>query len=355
MRHLEELEQADGIRRVWRIAWEEVARDLPPYGERVRARIAQLGAGHPFIRTEYCLEELDGAGGLFPPQRLALLRGDHPRRFEAEPGKRYALLIDVAGEEEHGGGAVGFASEGRRDSTALTVVEVAPSLLPAITPEPAPNAGRGEGNGRKARSSGDVDWSVQAPALQEGVNRLPAYRVVDRMAWTGTRHTELHATIAQLARRVWRASAVVVDATGVGAGLASFLAATLGDRRNGRTVTVLPFLFTQASKSELGWDLLGLIDSGRLHEYADDSASGTPEGRLTAQFWEQLRATTYETLAGPGKLLRWGVPAGRGHDDLVMSLALAATLDRIDWRSREARGVASAEFRVVSDKGGGAR
>ena len=67
MRYLEEQERADGERRVWRVAWEEVAEDLPAYGERVRARIAQFGAAHPFIRTEYCLEELDGEGGLFPP------------------------------------------------------------------------------------------------------------------------------------------------------------------------------------------------------------------------------------------------------------------------------------------------
>ena len=170
---------------------------------------------------------------------------------------------------------------------------------------------------------------------------MPGYRVVDRVAWTGTRHTELHAAIVHLARTVWRASVVVVDATGVGAGLASFLAASLGARDGGAPIRVIPFVFTQASKSALGWDFLGLIDSGRLTEYRDDSASGTPEGRLTASFWEQLRATTYETLPGPGKLLRWQVPPARGHDDLVMSAALTAVLDGIDWRPRVARGTSS--------------
>jgi hypothetical protein len=160
------------------------------------------------------------------------------------------------------------------------------------------------------------------------------------MAWTGTRHTELHATIVHLARTVWRASAVVVDATGVGAGLASFLTASLGGRGGGSApVQVIPFVFTQASKSALGWDFLALIDSGRLKEYRDDSASGTPEGRLTASYWDQLRATTYETLPGPGKLLRWQVPPSRGHDDLVMSAALTAVLDGLDWRPRVAKGV----------------
>jgi len=159
------------------------------------------------------------------------------------------------------------------------------------------------------------------------------------MAWTGTRHTELHATIVHLTRTVWRASVVVVDATGVGAGLASFLGASLGGRDGGPPIRVIPFVFTQASKSAIGWNFLGLIDSGRLTEYRDDSASGTPEGRLTASYWEQLRATTYETLPGPGKLLRWQVPPARGHDDLVMSAALTAVLDGIDWRPRVAKGI----------------
>ena len=48
------------------------------------------------------------------------------------------------------------------------------------------------------------------------------------MAWTGTRHTALHEQLVDLARNVWGLSALVVDATGVGAGLASFLADRLG-------------------------------------------------------------------------------------------------------------------------------
>ena len=88
----------------------------------------------------------------------------------------------------------------------------------------------------------------------------------------------------------------------------------------------------RASKSALGWDWIGLIDAGRYREYADDGE------RLTRLFRSQLAATTYTTPPGPGKTLRWGVPTGRGHDDLVMSAALVATLDGIDWRERVARG-----------------
>jgi hypothetical protein len=293
MRYLEQQEAEDGIKRVFRVPWQRVAEDLPAYGDRVKARIAQLGDQHPFIRTEYALEELDGEGGLFPEHRLAQMRGDHPRRFSAEPSKRYALLIDVAGEEEAGANPLAFSDASRRDSTALTVVELA------------------------------------------GDPKRPLYRVVNRMAWTGEKHTLLHARLVDLVRNVWKASAVVVDATGVGAGLTSFLAATLRERPS---VPVIPFVFTAASKSKLGWDFLALIDSGRFKEYREEGAAGSNERRLTDLYWDQLRATTYETLPGPGRLLRWSVPPSRGHDDLVMSAALAAVLDDLDLRPRKAVG-----------------
>ena len=89
-----------GRHAIFRADWQVVAASVPAYGAHVRERMAQLGADHPFIRTEYGLEELDAAGGLFPPRRQAQMRGTHPRRTEAEPGHAYALLVDLAGEDE---------------------------------------------------------------------------------------------------------------------------------------------------------------------------------------------------------------------------------------------------------------
>src|SRR5215204_649758 len=209
MEHLAALEARDGRQRVFLVPWRIVANELPAYGRRVEERIAQFGAQHPYIRTEYELEVLDGEGGLFPPQRIAQLQGDHPRRHRAEPGKRYAGLLDVAGEEEEGSGPEAFDNASRRDSTALAIVEVG-----------------------------------------TGGRELPLYRVVDRMAWTGTKHVALHDQLVDLARNVWKLSALVVDATGVGAGLASFLADQLG--KGPRRVIVEPFVFTGKSKSDLG-------------------------------------------------------------------------------------------------------
>jgi hypothetical protein len=336
MAFLREEERRDGVRRVWTVPWQEVARELPAYGERVRARIAQFGPDHPFIRTEYCLQELDGEDGLFPPGRIAAMQGDHPRRHSAEPGKRgkYALLLDVAGEEEGESGPAGFRDDTRRDSTALTIVEVGEPKVSGVGGQVSDtHDGRTPSSGSVISSPYDPPTFVPTPDPRHPTpSRLPTYRVVDRMAWTGVRHTALHGQLVHLAREVWRASVVVVDATGVGAGLASFLAATLGERRDGRSIPVIPFIFTAASKSALGWDWIGLIDSGRYREYADDGE------QLTRLFRAQLAAVTHATPPGPGKALRWGVPTGRGHDDLVMSAALTAALDGWDWRERIARG-----------------
>jgi len=299
MRHLRALEAGDGRQRLWEVPWPVVAEQVPAYGDRVRARMAQLGPTHPFIRTEYELKELDGDAGLFPGQRIARMQGDHARQHRGTPGRHYAMLIDVAGEEEAGSGPLAFRSDRRRDGTALTVLE------------------------------------VETGTREDG---RAVYRVVDRQQWFGVPHRELHDTLVDLARRVWCARQVVIDATGIGAGLMSFLKGSLAGRPEGPAIDVIPFVFTAQSKSQLGWDFLGLIDSGRFLEYRDDSDGVDDAAQVTRIYRAQLSATTFEVAHGPGNLLRWSVPERDGHDDLVISASLAAVLDRLDLRPRVARG-----------------
>lgn len=297
MAYLSEQERKDGVTRVFKVGWEEVARYVPRYGEQVRARIVQFGRDHPFIRSEYFLEEIDSEGQLFGPARRAQMRGDHPRLRSAMPGRQYALLLDVAGADEIAayapGADIGDAPDnlpgGRRDATALTVVE--------------------------------ADLS----GLDDPLVMRPRYRVVDRRLWVGTPHPQLYATISDLALNVWHARWVVVDATGVGAGLAGFLAQRLPGR-------VVPFVFTVQSKSQLGWDFLSMVDAGRYKEYAEDTE------HETALFWTQVEQCGSQVGHGPGRPLRWGVEHAATHDDLLISAALTAVLDRQDWRPRIARG-----------------
>jgi hypothetical protein len=287
--YLGELERKDGKQRVFKVGWEEVAHYVPEYGEQVRARIAQFGKDHPFIRTEYFLEEIDDESRLFGPARRAHMRGDHPRARSATPGKSYALLLDVAGADETGVEPAEGAARAHRDATALTAVE------------------------------------VDLGGLDDPLVMRPRYRVVDRRLWVGTPHPQLYAAIADLARNVWAARWLVVDATGVGAGLAGFLGQALPGK-------VVPFVFSAQSKSQLGWDFLSLVESGRYKEYAEDGESDT------GLFWAQVEACTSQVSDAPGKLLRWFVEDPRTHDDLLISASLCAVLDRVDWRPRVARG-----------------
>ncbi len=277
-----------GLGTLYEADWRRVAEELPAYGAYVRAQMAKLGERHPFVRTEYELQEIGSEGGLFPPGRQAQMRGEHERQAAATAGKTYALLVDVAGEDEDQSDEVeARGREKRRDSTALTVVE------------------------------------VDLATVKDAALARPTYRVVDRREWVGRKHTELYATLTDLALSVWRARYLVVDATGIGAGLASFLGARLQRTR----CEVHAFVFTQKSKSDLGWAFVGTVESGRYKEYAQDGAVET------GRFWAQVEDCQYVVMPGPGKVMRWGVPEALGHDDLLVSAALVGYLDGLEWRA----------------------
>lgn len=292
---LEEQQLRDGVRRVFRVDADQVAAEVPAYGDFVRSQVARLGRQHPLVKTQFFLEPIDGSGGLFPPPRRALMRGSRPRSHTPEPGHRYSLLVDVAGEDEQEGGPLDrlLLTNPRRDATAITVVEVLPSS------------------------------SAQMPGIGPRRPQERLFYVVDRSLYLGAPHAALYAKILALAEH-WHAAWVVVDATGVGAGLASFLAKALGDR-------VTPVEFSPNVKSDLGWDFLALVETGRFQDYADD---GAPD---TRQFWYEVEACTYEIAPGPGKRMKWGVfepPAydgliARGHDDLLISAALCTVVDKL--------------------------
>jgi hypothetical protein len=283
LRAAREAEARDGLTRAFRLSADEVGAEVPAYRAFVAGQIARLGRSHPMVRTQFFSEEIDGECGMFPAARQALMRGEHLSQAQPAAGCLYALLLDVAGEDESLGAGPGTLVNPGRDATALTVV-----------------------------------W-VQPPA--RGPLKAPTYRVVTRRVWNGVAHTSLYAQILALTS-LWQPRRLVVDATGVGAGLAGFLDQALPGR-------VARFNFNSASKSKLGWDFLAVVETGRWKEHFD----ATPEQTL---FWAQLSACQMATN-GPDQKIRWGVPDGTRqqgelvHDDLVLSAALAAALDELSW------------------------
>ena len=289
-------EQQDGIRRTWVLTADQVGGEVPAYRKFVDEQIARLGRNNPLVRTQYFSEEIDSEGGMFPLSRRMLMMGAHSRQTEPTPGRAYAFTIDVAGQDE----AVTDVGAGRdlpllanpsRDSTVLTIFELDSS-------------------------------SVNDPLI-----RKPTYRVVNRHVWQGVRHSQLYGTILGLAD-LWVPVKVVIDATGVGAGLASFLM----DRLRSRLV---PFEFSQVSKSDLGWDFITVIESGRYKEYRASAGMNS----MDEEMHRQLEHCQYSILDGPGKVMRWGVPDGKRdvttgelvHDDYIVSAALISTLDHEAW------------------------
>jgi hypothetical protein len=230
-----------------------------------------------------------------------MMRGEHGERSEPATGRTYAALLDVAGQDEGARSALSASLDEtaqenpRRDSTALTIVE------------------------------------VDLATLSDPLVKAPVYRVVSRKLWTGTNQVTLYSQLRALIEH-WRAQYVVIDATGVGAGLSSFLDKAFPGK-------VLPFVFTQSSKSKLGWDFLGVIDTGRYKEPTPDPSLKGGGGELQELFFRQAENCLYEVVPGPGKILRWSVPDGYRdpvtgellHDDLLMSAGLVAELDSLDW------------------------
>lgn len=306
LRAAEEAEKKDGVRRVFRLTAEDVMAELAAYRKHVEEKVARFGRTHPMVRTQYFSEEVDGEGGMFPAERLGRM-SSNKRAGDAPAPTITALLLDVAGEDEGARGIDGSMSLANpsRDATALTLVEI---ILD--------RAGDERAGGERA-----------------GHGPAPTYQMVKRWQWIGANHVSLQTTIRDIAL-AWKARAVVVDATGVGAGLASFLDRALPGR-------VTPFTFNSASKSALGWEFLAIVDSSRWQEPVFDDLPGDEQLRYQAEFFEQLAACQYEVSNDAKRTMKWSVPDSARHlvsgeplhDDWVISAALCAVLEKMDFRS----------------------
>jgi Terminase RNaseH-like domain len=280
-----ELERKDGIRRHFRCDWQEVAKYNPSYLAYVEGERERLGEDHPLFRTQYSLLPIQGGGGFFSPSQKAQLQGRHSRMHQPESGKIYVAGIDLAGEVEEINDFKLWAAQKRRDSTVITI--------------------------------GELDSTVI-----NKIQKQPGVKIVEHYRWTGTRHTELYSKIIDLVKGVWGCKKIVVDATGAGQPVASFLKEAVGSH-------VIPFVFTPPSKSLLGFSLQAAVNSGRLKMYAADNSEEYRE------FWFEIDNAQSQYRAS--QTLNFFVDPVKGHDDFLMSTALLVEAAN-QYTPREAKG-----------------
>jgi hypothetical protein len=292
----------DGIQRVFLVYPDAVCSEVEAYRTFLDAQVRKHGRNHPIVASEYFLEPIDAAGGLFPARRLLLMRGHHPRLERPAAGDLYVATLDVAGEDEGATDPVARLEHPGRDYTVATVFRV------VYPPPGAPAAG-------------------------------PTYEAVDVFVDHGSKHFDETPGAPSLVQRLaawlqaWQVAHLVGDESGVGQGLVSWLQAALGAHR----VTGYNFA-AYGQKARLGSLFLSLVETGRFRYWADDEDIPETDGWW---FYRQAEACTYD-LPPEGHFerdLRWGVPETHKtpttggmeptHDDRLISAALVAHLDRL--------------------------
>jgi hypothetical protein len=278
--HAIEAEKADGIRRLFKYNSDDVRKVVPNYGVFVDNEIAKLGRQHPLVKTQYFCETIDAIAGMFNAGRLAMLQAEAYTDPLPDPNATYALLMDVGGQDEAIIELDGMRNPGR-DYVTVDIIRIDLSDL--------------------------------------SITQKPIYHIVKRFEWQGVNHVDVFSAVAALVE-AWHANYIIIDATGVGEGLWGMFAKKYPTRTVG-------FKFTAQSKSEMGYALLGIIDTGRLRDH-----DHTEKAR------EQYTFCRSEILIGPNKTMRWGVKDGTRntqgqliHDDIVLTDALVTQLDLLDW------------------------
>jgi hypothetical protein len=176
------------------------------------------------------------------------------------------------------------------------------------------------------RYVGGLDFGgagANADATVLTIARLEGHRC-EVVAWRSWRSAPFQAIAAEVAAAAsaWGLERLVADETGLGAPLVAQLQQILGR-------TVVGLVFTAASKSELGWALIGAAGSGRL---ALPAADGSADWRHA---WDEVHACRRQLR--PGGQVAWSAPPGR-HDDYVASLALCLRAAETAGLPRLARG-----------------
>ncbi len=271
----------EGTDRCLVFPWDVWAELSPAYASHCEKRKKKLGESHPTWLTQYCLIPCEAAGSFFKEHhRSAFFSGTHPRLSQPRSGMAYVILIDIGGESELDAddAAIRLAEPGR-DSTAIGIFEYDPA-------EPV----------------GDDEW--------------PITRLVQLLHWTGKKHVALcdadTSTLTELCSLAlhWQVRSGICDARGVGHAVAKGL--------HRRVPCILPYEASNVSVSEDCYDLLSMLNAGRVTCYQADPAEDDERRELE----DQTRWTKY--VVSGHELLKIVKPTGEGsahrHIDLVKML-----------------------------------
>jgi hypothetical protein len=300
-----ELEREDGIKRHFRYDWQEVGRYNPDYVMFVQAERQRLGEEHPLFRTQYALLPITQGGGFLSRQQIALVLGEHQRQSQPEGKRTYIAGVDLAGEHEQE-----MSLRAKRSN-----LIVSRDCFGANVPRNDTRAYNDGGRGGDSTVITIAEVDAASPSQ-------PVLKVVEQYQWTGTPHSQLYPQMTDILKNVWNCHRIVVDATGIGQPVASFLRKELGSK-------VVPFVISSRSKSDMGFELLSFVNSGRLKLYKQD---GSREYKETLFELERARAQ-YR----PNQTVNFYVDPQEGHDDFLLSLALVAQAAK-NLSPREAKG-----------------
>ena len=256
-----QLEQdRDGQRRVYVYDWQAVAAHNEAYGRFVERERDRLGIGNPIFLAEYCLTPIRAAGMFFADGDLdKLMGGKHEREVVRGADAPETVLVggvDFCGADEtEGDEAWDPDRQRKRDSTVAAI--------------------------------GLLRWKKD----QDGLH--PIVQVVDLLWLSGMPPVAQVDKLEQFLFHKYRCAKVVVDGRGVGDAPAAML-----ERRRGGQVEVLQS--GVADVTRMGWNLLSMVQSGRLTMWRSDESREWSEMRIQCQ---ELRRTVRAN-----QTLKWEAP-----------------------------------------------
>lgn len=276
----QEMEKRTGKKQVLMFPWEVVAECNPFYKKYVTEEIARLGESHITILTQYKLQFLDTINKFFSDELIAKIfrNGEFGTLAGPRPGKTYVAGIDIAGEDEEKTDMDTKLGSSKKDSTVITIGEVQDDKTVVV-----------------------VKW----------------------YSWIGKRHENQKVDAFNILS-YWNVSKAVVDATGVGEPLASYLKDQLKDR-------VEPYKFKDQgdeNKSKLGYEVWDFVNTGRLiipqeqNVLPDDLEHWKECKHQINSLIRELKKEQQINYYVPKSSRRYDVPDHHGHDDYDFSLFL---------------------------------